>query len=440
MFISTVAAAQAPLDYQEAIQSVAESPRLVLARGELELAQKRLGVTASPVQSELSGGYTRTFSNLEAGGSRTAETGGDLDPIRLTTVLNVVPYGPHSDRVTRDRWALSQAEAALRDETAKTLLDITEGYQTALRAEEEVYVAGMRLELAKEQLEAIRTGVAAGTATNNEVLTAELGVRQAEQALQSAVRAQQQALATLSVTLGRTVGTLVGEPPPSAFSPKVTDALLARRSDLLNTALAVEDAELTAAATLRDNLPSGTLNAAYTNTNDGSSLQLGAQFSTGGLNAYQPTFSAGLDPDTGLPGLGPGQVSSRFTVGLGVSVPLNAALSDALAAARLNVEGAELRAAQTLALARLEVMNRAAEVVGAEAGLDLARQELERQRETLGIARQRLELGLLPEIEVRSAEVTSVEGLLALHRAEDALRLAHMRYAAALGFDPKEVF
>lgn len=431
------------------VASVPGSPRVAVARTQLELAQKQLGASASFLQSELSGGYTRTFSNLAEGEKNTYDASGDLDPLSLTTVLNIIPYGPYGDRVARGRWALTQAAAALRDETSAVLVDVTEQYQTALRAEQNVGVSRAKLELARDQFEATRTGFAAGTATNSGVLAAELNAQQAEQDLQNAERAQQQALAALSVTLGRTVDALSGEPPPSmtpemlrekVLKEEVTDALLARRSDLLNASLNVAEAELTAAATLRDNLPSGTLHAAYTNGNAESSLQLGAQFSTNGPNAYQPTFSAGIDPDTGLPGLAPGQVSGVFSVGVGLNLPLNAALSDALAAARLNVESAKLRAAQTLSLARLEVTTRAADIIGAEAQLDLARQVLEQQRESLAVTRQRLALGLVPRLEVKSAEVGVLEAELALHRAEDALRLAHMRYTVALALDPREVF
>ena len=446
--------AQTPLSYDAVLSAVAASPRVVVARTGLELAQKQLNVNASFLQSDLSGGYTRTFSNLTAGGETTTDARGDLDPLQLTTALNVVPYGPYGDRVVRGRWAVEQAEAALRDETAAVVTDVTEQYLGALRAGGNVSVARARLELAQTQREAARTGFTAGTATTAAVTAADLGAQQAEQDLQSALFAQDQALGALSVTLGREVETLAGEPPAltgasvlqsdvlqaDVLQIEVTDALLARRGDVLAAALNVAEAELTAAATLRDNLPSGTLSAAYTNANDGSSLRLGAQFSSGGGNAYQPTFSAAIDPDTGLPGLAPGQVESAFSVGLGVNIPLNAALSDALAAARLNVESAKLRAAQTVALARLEVATRAADVTGAAAALSLARQVVDQQQQNLSVARQRLELGVVGALEVQSAEVDVLAANLALRRAEDALRLARLRYLAALALDPREVF
>ncbi len=447
MVVSTVAAAQVQLSFQEALAAVPTSPRVAVARTEVELARKQLDVTASFLQSNLSGGYTRTFSNLTTNGVTSYDAGGNLDPLQLTTALNLVPYGPFEDRVVRGRWALQRAEAALQDETAAVVISVTEQYQNALRAEQNVSVARAQLELAQAQLGAARVGFAAGTTTTSGVTGAELSARQSEQDVEIALTTQAQALAALSVTLGRTVDALAGGVPDNAApgllaetNDKTTDALLARRSDLLSAALNVAEAELTAAATLRDNLPSGTLSAAYTNGSDGSSLQLGAQFSTGGPNAYQPTLSAGIDPDSGLPGLAPGQVSSAFSVGLGLNIPLNAALDAALEAARLNVDTARLRGAQTLALARLEVANRAADVTAAEAQADLARQVLAQRRESSRVARQRFELGLLPQLEVRSAAVTALEAELALHRAEDAVRLAYMRYAAALGDDPREVF
>ncbi len=440
MALSPRAAAQAQLGFAAALAGVESSPRVAVARAELELAQKQLDVNAAFFQGEVSGGYTRTFSNLETGFGTLDDN--DLDPLRLTTVLNVVPYGPYDDRVARAQWAVLQAEAALRDAAAGAVVDVTEQYQAALRLEEEAAAARSELALAGERLAAARTGLEAGTVADDGVLAADLGVRQAELTVSTAERAQRQALAVLAVTLGRPVAALTGDPPPSVAVERtgVTDDLLARRSDVLSAALALREAELTAAATLRDNLPSGTLSAVYTNGNDGSNLQLGAQFSTNGGNAFQPTFSAALDPDTGLPGLGPGQVSSAFSVGLGLTIPLNAALDAALAAARANVESAQLRAAQTLALARLEATSRAADVAGALAQVSLARQSLDQQRQSLSVAQRRLGLGSIAPLEVRAAEVAVLEAELAQRRAEDALRLARLRYAAAMALDPEEVF
>ena len=98
--LSPTAAAQ-ELSYAAAVADVPTSPRVAVARTELELAQKQLGVSAAFFQGELSGGYTQTFSNLETGFNTVDD--GDLDPLRLTTVLNVVPYGPYDDRVARGR-------------------------------------------------------------------------------------------------------------------------------------------------------------------------------------------------------------------------------------------------------------------------------------------------------------------------------------------------
>ena len=263
---------------------------------------------------------------------------------------------------------------------------------------------------------------------------AELNLQQAEIDLLTAERAAAQALEALSTTLGQAVSAVTGNLPTST-STEPDPARLIERSDVVGARLDVLEAELLASATLRDNLPSGSFDAAYSTGGEDSQLQLGAQYSMSGPNAYQPRLNFSIDPDTGLPG----GITGRFSLGLSVTIPLDVALPDALRAARLNIAGAEARAEQVLALAGLELRSRQTEIAGAEAVLGLSEQILAQRQDSFAVSKQRFELGLVSQLEVREAEGNVAAARLALHQAEDELRLAHMRLALALAQNPLEV-
>lgn len=431
--------AQTVLSFKEAAAQVEFSPRVVLAQSQLELAQKQLELTASWLQTSVTGGYTQTWSSVEVGGETTDENEGNLDPIGLNAAFNVVPYGPWFERVQQARWGLERARLNVRDESSSVLLDTTAQFQSVLRAKESVAVQQETLELSRLHLEATQTRLDAGAATASDLLQAELSVQQVQQDFVSAEREFAQALAALSSTLGQTVGGVAGPLPEPSAVLSVSDDLLKGRSDVVNALLSVAEAEQTAAATLRENLPSGALSVGYSVGGEDSTFSLGAQYSVGGPGAYQPTLNLNYDSDTGLPNFQAGTQQS-FSLGLDITIPFDVALPDALEAARLSVEQARLRAEQTLTLARLEVETRAAELEGARASRDLAEQILAERRSTLGVTQQRLNLGLISPLALAEAEVNVLEAELGLHRAEDALRLAAMRFAAALAVHPLEVF
>ena len=352
----------------------------------------------------------------------------------------MVPYGPRYDQTTQQRFAVERAQQTLRSERAEVAIDVTEQYQNALRAGQQIALSEAQLELRELLLEAERTRLGAGTATTSDVLEAEITVQEALQDLLDAERNEVQAFAALTTTLGVEVREVAGDLPTSSFEAEPTEAQLALRSEVTDARLGVAEAELTAASTLRENLPSGTLDTGFSSSTNSSTLQLGAQYSLSGPNAYQPTLSFSVDPDTGVGELGPGQDAQSFSVGIGVRVPLDVALNDALDAARLNVEQSRLRLEQALTLARLEVSNQQAAVATAEANIDLAEQVLGQRQTTLQMTGERLELGLVSPLDVQQATVSVQEAELTLAQARDALRLAHMRYALALALEPLEVF
>ena len=417
---------------------ISTSPRTILAQSQLDLAQKQLEVTASWLQTSLTGGYTQTWSSLDVDGETTNENEGDLEPISLTTAFNFVPYGPWYERVQQARWGLERAQLSLRDEKASVFIDLTAQFQSSLRAEENIDLQSQKLDLAELNLAAAQTRLEAGAATQSELLGLELAVQQAQEDVLSAERERVQALAQLANLLGQTVSDVSGEMPALDAELNSSDERLAARSDVLNAQIGIREAEQNAAAIRRDNLPSGSVRAGYNVSGQDATLQLGAQYSLNGANAYQPSLNLSYDPDTGLPTL-PAGTQQSFSLGLDVVIPFDVALPDALEAARLSVEQARLRAEQTLTLARLEVDTLAAELAGAQATLELSAQILDERHNSLKITEQRYNLGLISKLELAEANVNVLEAELSLHRAEDALRLTTMRYAAALAINPLEV-
>ena len=432
------------MTFQAALEQIDQSPRVTLAAAQLELAQEQLNVSASWLQTELTGGYTlrsnRSSIPDEAGMTEAFGEGSGVDPISLNAIFNVVPYGPRYDQTQQQRFNVERARATLRSERAAVTIDVTEQYQTALRAGQQVALSEAQLELRELLLEAERTRLGAGTATTGDVLEAEIATQEALQALLDAERNELQAFAALTTTLGVEVREVADDLPTSSFETEVSEALLEQRSEITDARLGLAEAELTAASTLRENLPSGTLDTGFNSSTNSSTLQLGAQYSLGGPNAYQPTLSFSIDPDTGVQEIPEGEDVQSFSVGVGVSIPLDVALNDALDAARLNVEQSQLRLEQALTLARLEVSNTQAAVATAEANIDLAEQVLEQRQQTVQTSQQRLELGLVSPLDVQQATVSVQEAELTLVQARDALRLAHMRLASALALDPLEVF
>ena len=455
-----------PLTFEEALALALESPTVALAETNLDFARRQLEVVASPLSAQLSGGYTRTRGALESPTFPEAEdlsTSG-LDPLALTTTLNVVPFGPRYDSAQRARWGVLRAENALRDARTDALLDASARYLSALRAAQTVALRRSEVEQAATTLEATRERLGAGASTDFEVAQAGVALSQARSDLAEAERSEVQALSSLSLTLGVSVSAVApsesavdgaegpeaqvqdeiaqpaGETSPLADpSADLTDFLL-NRSDVREARLNVLEQELTARATLRDNLPGGSLSLGYTRNVNTRALQVGAAYSTVGPNGYQPALSFSYDPNAQSLLDELEARSSSVSVSLDVSIPLDLRLSAALRAARLNVEASRMQAERVLELARLEAMGAQNNLAAARASLEVAGELLEQSRAALEAAQRRFELGLISPLELSQARIDAAEAALTYARAEDALFTARLDLARALALDPMEVF
>jgi outer membrane protein len=430
-----------PLDFARALELAQQSPSVVLAQGQRDLAQKQLEVSKGVFSGQFTAGYTQTWgeatSTLPTGDEETTSLDdGGFDAFTFNGTFNVVPLGPSVDAIQRAQWSLEQAELSLRDAQATAIINTSQAYLTALRAAQEVELREFSVEVARQQLEANRVRREAGAATDQQVLQAEIALSQAQNDLAEAQRSYVQALASLSNQLGVAVSSVAGEAP----SVREVEALdiekqILERADVRQALIAVQEAELTAASTTRDYLPSGSLTMTFAATDEERQLAASAGYDT---RSFQPNTSLSYDPSLGSNT--EGSSSSSFSIKLGATLPLESSLAPALEAARLSIEQSQSQAQQTQDLARLEVENNQRQLEAARAGLELSQQLVEQSQVTFDNTKQRFDLGLIIELDVLTAQEALQEAQLNLDRAQDSYLLALLQYLNSLAVNPLEVF
>jgi outer membrane protein TolC len=254
-----------PLDFARAIDLAQSSPSVVLAQGQRDLAQKQLEVARGVFSGQFTAGYTQTWgeatTTLPTGDQETTSLDdGSLSPFTLEGTFNVVPLGPSADTIQKAQWSLEQAELSLRDAQATAIINTAQAYLTALRAAQEVALREFSVEVARQQLEANRVRRETGGATDQQVLQAEIELSQAQNDLAEAQRSNVQALASLSNTLGVAVSGVAGEVPSvREVGDLDIEQRILERTDVREAVIAVQEAELSAASTTREYLPSGSL-------------------------------------------------------------------------------------------------------------------------------------------------------------------------------------
>jgi outer membrane protein TolC len=437
----TLAQDAQPLGFSQALELSQRSPSVVLAQGQRDLAQKQLEVARGVLSGQFTAGYTQTWgeatSTLPTGEKETTSLDdGSFDAFSLSATLNVVPYGPNADTIQKALWSLEQAELTLRDAQATSLINTAQSYLTALRAAQEVGLKQFSVEVASQQLEANRVRREAGGATDQQVLQAEIALSQAQNDLSTAQRSNVQALASLSNQLGVAVEGVSGEAPSVALPESLDiERQILERTDVKQAIIAVQEAELNAASTTRQYLPSGSLTMTLAATDEKKQLSASAGYDT---KTFQPNASLSYDPsfERGVTG----SSSSSFSINLGATVPIETSLVPALDAARLSIEQSQNQAQQTQELARLEITNAQRQLDAARAGLELSQQLVEQSQQTYGTTKERFDLGLIIKLDVLTADEALRESQLNLAKAQDSYLLALLHYLNSLAVNPLEVF
>ena len=254
------------------------------------------------------------------------------------------------------------------------------------------------------------------------MLDAQITLSEAQNDLAEVALERDQSLGALAQTLGVNVAAVSGE-PPTVTLPELGDtaARLAGRSDVLSARLAVQAAQLSADAALREVLPSGGVSASY-GTSD---VTLAAGLTT---ETYQPSLSVAYDPDGTAAGATGATETTRkgLSAQLSVSIPLDSGSGAALAAAETGVQNAEQQLAQVQAQAGLELQAAQTQLTTAQNSLNAAQALVKQRQNSLETTRTRLGLGLVAPYEVQSAEASLLDAQVQFARLQDSVLLAQL--------------
>ena len=435
LLVSSTSSAQATLHYHDAVLRAATGPTVQLAERGLELAERQLAVTASPVRGELTAGYRWTSGERDLGvGEPLDLTDRGFDPIALTLTTPALGLGPAGDAIERARADVRRAQAELAAARRAALIDVTSAFQSALRARASVALADAEAELAALERRAAELRAEAGAATPSEVARLATAAERARNAASAAAFEAAAAQRSLELVLGGPA------PPPEGPLPDAAALLanapapaLAERGDVLAAQLALADTERSAAATLRDQLPSVGVSVAHASGDAERSLQVAGAFDT---RTLQPSLSISYDPDTGVPGVADGGSSRSLTLGVTLRVPLDPTVGSAIAAARIARERAQRQLELARDRAELDTERRDFELASALADADLARASADLAQADLAVAEARFASGALSELAIARARLDAARADLDADRAADAARIAVLRYLDAIAANP----
>ncbi len=425
--LSAAQEAETTLSFDQAVSSASASPAVELAEGQLELAQQQLKAASGLVSGSLSTDYTRTYVSAAEAAT------GDFGPLTLTGSFNVVPYGNVADGVTQAKWAVETAEAVLGATRRDTVVTVATQYLETLRYAQEEQALEAAVNVAQSALDATQTRLEAGASSSADVLDAQIRLSEAQNDLAEVALERDQALGALSQTLGANVAAVSGE-PPTVTLPELGGAAarLAERSDVLSARLAVQAAQLSADAALREVLPSGGVSASYSS----SDVTLAAGLTT---ETYQPSLSVAYDPDGTATGVAGTATREGLSAQLSVSIPFGTGSGSALAAAETGVQNAEQQLAQVQAQAGLELQAAQTQLMTAQNSLEAAQALVEQRQSSLATTRTRLGLGLVAPYEVQSAEASLLDAQVQFARLQDSVLLAQLNLLQTLALDPLEV-
>jgi outer membrane protein len=431
--------AQESLSFQQALALALQSPNVALSQGQLELAQKQLEVSLGILSGQFSAGYTQTWGEATSiGATGTEQTTsldeGSFDSITLSATFNVVPFGPNADTIQKAIWGLEQAAIGLRDAQAESIVSTVQNYINSLRAQQALEFQTFAVDVANRQFEAATVRQQSGAATQQQVLQAEIALSQAQNALNEAQRTLFQTLASLSNQLGVHVDGVSDDIPQGVLPESNSEAQSQKRSDVIKAELAVKEAELNAASTTRQYLPSASLNLSYATSDEDRQLVMSTGYDT---QSYQPTASIAFDPSYSQ---GQGNSSNSFSVNLGAKIPIETSLFPALEAARITIEQSKMQAQRVQELALLEITNSERQLAATEANVVLSQKLLDQSQQTFDTAKERLDLGVITPLDVLEAEKALREAHLSLNKAKDNYLLSLLQYVTILALDPMEVF
>lgn len=424
-----------PLTFSAALALAEQAPEIEAAAAELHRARLELEIARGPVSASVDLSADRTW-NLAGGSSSASQAATNTFNASASASFNVVPYGSAADSITRAENAVTRAELSLQATRASVVTTTITQFTTAVRAAQQVAIAELNADLEQQRLAAVQVQRGAGGANDSQVLQAQIDVTTAGNDLADANRAAAAALSDLSSTLGVVVAA-VGDSLPATMSVALPESdSTAQRQDVITGELAVAEATMALSSARRDALPTASLDATYNTAADGASFRLGAGFDT---RSFQPSLSTSFGLTSPASSGAGGASSSRFGIAVGVSIPLDPTTGKSLEVEELALERAQVNLEQTRTAADAEITGLRRALKAAEEQLQLTQRLVEQTATALATATAQYELGLLSELELRSAEVSLLQAQLRSGQAQDSYLLSAVRLATALALDPLEV-
>ncbi len=419
------------LTFSGALELARLGPSVVLAEQALEQAEAQRDASFGNASGTLKGGYAQTW-----GGNG---DGGGFDPLSLNATFDVVPLGPAWDASQSAVRSVEKAQLDVSDARAQATSAAATAYLTALRAQQQTALDVRAVALARQRQAHVEEQAANGDATDADVLAARLATTQAQTTAADDRLTLEGGLDDLAAVLGRQVDAVAGDAPAPVALRGEQDVAAAvnARSDVRVAELAAEAARASRAAAVRGVLPSAQVGARVGGGDGVSSWSAGVGYDT---NSFQPSLSASYTPPSGGGGTSQAPEGTSFTLSLGVSVPLDTALSPALHATDVAVANASSRLEQTRAAAQRAIAAAERSLATRSASAALKHQQATQQTALAQQAAQRLDLGLIPAVDLEQARLDADQAALDAGSADDAVLLARVNLAIELGHDPMEVF
>ncbi len=327
---------------------------------------------------------------------------------RFNSSLDIFTGGRRGAELRSARADARAAEAGLVEQRFAVTLQVKQAFFNVLRAEEQIQVGEVRVELAEEGLAAAERRLSVGSATRSDVLRARLELTDARQTLLDA-RAQKR---TAAYALGRLVG-VEGPVEPRLLEPLEPEPLAVDRDELTELALARSPA----VAAARADAEAGDAGLSAARAQWFPSLSAGAGYTVANDD---PTLS---------------QATNSWSLSLGLSYPIFNGLSReaSIERARATATVAEARLADARRQTRAEVERLVLDVEVTAERVALLRESVEVAEEDLRVQRERYRLGASTILDQITSQLNLIQAEMSLIAARYDYQIARAELEALVG-------
>lgn len=431
---SPALAQAATLSLADALAALPNAPGWQRAELDYRSAEDALAAARAAAGLQVSAGGSYGRSDTLAGPTA---RGGPSASVSVSASVTVLPWAPSEAGIANAELALKVA--VLNRDAARAAMVVT--------VEQQYFAARLAAtagDVARQGLDVAQARLAAAEAQHAQGQTNDDGLAQAKAAAANARAALAQVQATLELarlalfdTLGLPASDAALTTAPSAgTAPAGTvdqwlRTALPRRDDVRVAQIRVSQAEQALAASQAERwIPSASLSLGVAGS-DGTGTPAGI-----GVNASLDVQKGVVSGSASYP-LAPapaGAVSTQLRIGASVSIPLDAPSSDAsIASARTALQSAQAALSATERAAELDIRQRYAGWLGAQATITADRASAAAASQALVTARARLAAGLATKLDVGSAEVAQAQAQRTVESDQNALTVVLLQLRNALG-------